>query len=114
MSAHGADALLASLDGTARIRGSRLEVTDAPRFRAEVIDRLVRDAVFDPDEALRDAARWLIWSASQALGCGSASIHELYLARGRGEFSPTAFTVPAINLRAVAYLTARQALAAAM
>ena len=32
----------------------------------------------------RDAARWLIWSASQALGCGSASIHELYMARGRG------------------------------
>ena len=44
--------------------------------------------------ALRDAARWVIWSASQALGCGSASIHELYRARGRGEVPATAFTVP--------------------
>jgi len=114
MTASGADALLAALDGTARIEASRVVVTDAPRFRAEAIDRLVRDAVFNPDEALRDAARWLIWSASQALGSGSASIHELYLARGRGEFSPTAFTVPAINVRAAAYLTARQAFAAAM
>jgi fructose/tagatose bisphosphate aldolase len=114
MTATGADALLASLDGTARILGSRLDVTDPPRFRSEVIDRLVRDAVFDRDATQRDAARWLIWSASQALGCGSASIHELYLARGRGELAATAFTVPAINVRAAAYLTARQALAAAL
>ena len=60
---------------------------------------------------LRDAARWVIWTASQALGCGSASIHELYMARGRGEFDPTSFTVPAINVRAATYLTARQAFA---
>jgi fructose-bisphosphate aldolase, class II len=109
-----ADGLLASLDGTAKIAGSRLEVTDANRFREEVVDRLVFDAVFHADEATRDAARWLIWSASQALGCASASIHELYMARGRGEIPPTAFTVPAINVRVAAYLTARQAFAAAL
>ena len=106
--------LLAGLDGIARIEGSRLVVTDAPRLRAEAIDRLVDDAVFNPDTAQRDAARWLIWSASQALGCGSASIHVLYMARGRGEFPATRFTVPAINVRAAAYLTARQAFAAAL
>jgi fructose/tagatose bisphosphate aldolase len=109
-----ADDLLARLDGSARLEGTRLTVTDPSRFRHDVIERLVNDAVFNPDEALRDAARWLIWSASQALGCGSASIHELYLARGRGEFSPTHFTVPAVNVRATAYLTARQAFAAAL
>ncbi|MEX1072180.1 MAG: class II fructose-bisphosphate aldolase [Chloroflexota bacterium] len=114
MTAASADALLAALGGTARIVGSRLDVTDAPRFRSEVIDHLVRDAVFNPDTGLRDAARWLIWSASQALGCGSASIHELYLARGRGDLSQSTFTTPAINVRAAAYLTARQAFAAAM
>ena len=32
-----------------------------------------------------DAARWLIWEAAQALGARSASIHELYMARARGE-----------------------------
>ena len=114
MTSASADDLLARLDGTARIEGSRLVVTEASRFRREVIERLVNDAVFNSDAELRDATRWLIWSASQALGCGSASIHELYLARGRGEFSPTRFTVPAINVRATAYLTARQAFAAAL
>ena len=114
MTAANAQDLLAGLDGIARIQGSRLLVDDAARLRGEAIDRLVEDAVFNSDEALRDAARWLIWSASQALGCGSASIHELYMARGRGEFPPTGFTVAAINVRAAAYLTARQAFAAAL
>jgi fructose-bisphosphate aldolase class II len=106
--------LLAGLDGIARIHGSRLLADDATRLRGDVMDLLVDDAVFNADEALRDAARWLIWSASQALGCGSASIHELYMARGRGEFPAMSFTVPAINVRASAYLIARQAFAAAL
>jgi fructose/tagatose bisphosphate aldolase len=106
--------LLDLLDGTARIEKGRLLIDDAPRLRNEAIDRLVEEAVFNPDAPTRDGARWLIWSASQELGCGSASIHELYLARGRGEIPPTQFTVPAINVRASAFLTARQAFAAAM
>ena len=114
MTTAAAQDLLAGLDGIARIQGSRLLVDDAARLRGEVIDGLVETAVFDADEALRDAARWLIWSASQMLGCGSASIHELYMARGRGEFAATRFTVPAINVRAAGYLTARQAFAAAL
>ncbi len=114
MTISSADALVARLDGIARIVGDGLEVDDAGRFRHELIDDLAVAAVFGPDDATRDAARWLIWSASQALGCGSASIHELYMARGRGEFDATAFTVPAVNVRASAYLTARQAFAAAI
>ena len=114
MTAASAQDLLAGLEGIARIEASRLVVDDAARLRGPVTDRLAEEAVFNPDEAIRDAARWLIWSASQALGCGSASIHELYMARGRGEFPPTKFTVPAINVRASAYLVARQAFAAAL
>ncbi|HEY8922534.1 MAG TPA: class II fructose-bisphosphate aldolase, partial [Candidatus Limnocylindria bacterium] len=114
MSVASAHDLLAGLDGIARIQGTRLLIDDESRLRGEAMDGLVEDAVFNADEAVRDAARWLIWSASQALGCGSASIHELYMARGRGEFAATRFTVPAINVRAVTYLTARQAFSAAM
>jgi fructose/tagatose bisphosphate aldolase len=114
MTVASADDLLAGLDGIARIQGTRLVVDDATRLRGEAIDELVDDAVFNADEGIRDAARWLIWSASQALGCGSASIHELYMARGRGEFAATKFTVPAINVRAAAYLTAREAFATAL
>jgi fructose/tagatose bisphosphate aldolase len=107
-------ALVDRLRGIARIAEERLEVTDPSRFRNELLDDLVFEAVFNPDEGIRQVCRWVIWSASQALGCGSSSIHELYLARGRGEIDPNAFTVPAINVRATAYLTARQAFGAAI
>jgi fructose/tagatose bisphosphate aldolase len=114
MTVESASALLDQLGAVARIDGDRLEVSDPDALRRDHIDGLVFEAVFNRDEAIRDACRWLIWAASQALGCGSSSIHELYLARGRGEFDAGAFTVPAINVRASAYLTARQAFAAAL
>ena len=68
------------------------------------MDALVRDAVFgDADE--RHHARWLIWEIGQAVGVRAASIHELYMARGRGETH--GFTVPAMNVRGMSYDTAR-------
>ena len=114
MTIQTAEALLARVGNAARIDGDRLAVTDEAVLRGELMDELAFEAVFNADEAMRDACRWVIWSASQALGCPSASIHELYLARGRGEFDATGFTVPAINVRASTYLTARQAFAAAI
>ena len=108
-----ADDLRARLEGVASISDTGLQVHDETRLRGDLMDDLAFAAVFaDPD--LRDAARWVIWSASQSLGCASASIHDLYMARGRGEFERTRFTVPAINVRATTYLTARQAFAAAL
>ncbi len=105
--------LHARLAGVATITATGLEVHDEAAMRGVLVDDLAFAAVFGDDD-VREAARWVIWSASQAVGCPSASIHELYLARGRGEFSPTQFTVPAINIRAATYLTARQAFRAAM
>jgi fructose-bisphosphate aldolase, class II len=68
------------------------------------MDALARAAVFgDADE--RHHARWLIWELGQAVGVRAASIHDLYMARGRGEVH--GFTVPAINVRGMAYDTAR-------
>jgi len=68
------------------------------------MDALARAAVFgDADE--RHHARWLIWEHGQAVGVRPASIHDLYMARGRGEVH--GFTVPAINVRGMAYDTAR-------
>ncbi len=114
MSIATADDLRARLAGVATISDTGLELTNERRFRDEVVDDLVFETVFGADADVRDAARWVIWSASQVLGCGSASIHELYRARGRGEVDATRFTVPAINVRALTYLTARQAFAAAL
>ena len=43
---------------------------------------------------------------ARSAGLYPASIHDLYMARGRGE-APADFTVPAINIRGMAYDTAR-------
>ncbi|MGE5926407.1 MAG: class II fructose-bisphosphate aldolase [Gemmatimonadota bacterium] len=85
-------------------------VTDASKLRSAATDRVVWQAVFG-DEAEREAARWLLWEIGQVQGVRPASIHELYLARGRGECS--GFTVPAINVRMMAYDTARAVFRAA-
>jgi len=79
--------------------------------RSDAMDQLVRDAVFG-DPGTRDRARWLIWEIGQQAGARPASIHELYLARGRGEVS--AFTTPAINVRMMSYDTARAIFRAAV
>jgi fructose/tagatose bisphosphate aldolase len=79
--------------------------------RSDAMDQLVRDAVFG-DPGTRDKARWLIWEIGQQAGARPASIHELYLARGRGEVS--AFTTPAINVRMLSYDTARAIFRAAV
>jgi len=113
MTAASLEEMRAELATAATIGPDGLLVTQPAAFRGPLTDRLVRDAVFHADPAFRDAQRWVIWAASQALGCGSASIQELYAARGRGEIAPTAFTVPAINGRAAAYLTARAVFAVA-
>jgi fructose/tagatose bisphosphate aldolase len=71
----------------------------------EALDRLVWTGVFGgPD--VRDAARAAVMGQCRSVGLYPASIHGLYTARGRGEVPPT-FTVPAINIRGMAYDTAR-------
>ncbi len=81
-----------------------VHVNNERPLASETMDALVRRAVFG-DEHERNYARWLIWELGQAVGVRAASIHELYLARGRGEIH--GFTVPAINVRGMAYDTAR-------
>ncbi len=87
-----------------------VHVVDAGALRSRGIDELVRAAVFG-EEDVRDTARWVIGEAGKALGIVPASIHELYLARGRGEEG--GFTVPAMNIRAAAYDTGRALFSAA-
>jgi fructose/tagatose bisphosphate aldolase len=79
-------------------------VHDAKVLAGPAMDALVRDAVFASGDA-RDQARWLIWELAQSAGVRPSSIHDLYLARGRG--ATGGFTVPAINVRGMAYDTAR-------
>jgi fructose/tagatose bisphosphate aldolase len=92
------------LGGAVRVDNGHVEVADERALQSDRMDALVRDAVFGTGQT-RDHARWLIWEIAQAVGVRPASIHELYMARGRGETG--GFTVPAINVRGMAYDTAR-------
>ena len=85
-------------------------VRDPARLRGPATDRLVWQAVFGSGDA-KDAARWLLWELGQVTGARPAPIQGLYEARGRGDVS--GFTVPAINLRMMAYDTARAVFRAA-
>lgn len=89
----------------------RVGMQDAGALRGPVMDRLAHAAVLGEGEDVRDSARWMIGELGQTLGVRPASIHDLYLARGRGETG--GFTVPAVNIRAAAYDTARALFAAA-
>jgi len=103
--------LLGLLEGSARIEGDRVAVTDEAAFRARTIEDLAWTQTFSGDEATVEAARWIIWEASQALGARSASIQDLYAARARGEVG--GFTVPAINIRMDTFDMARTIFAVA-
>ena len=86
------------------VRDGRVAVSRPAALGSPAMDRLVRAAVFgDGDE--KEHARWLIWELGQAVGVRASSIQDLYMARGRGETH--GFTVPAINVRGMAYDTAR-------
>jgi len=107
-----ARALLEELAGSVRVGSTgAVELLDADALRASGIDRLIEAAVFGADADVRDVARWLIGELGAQLSIQPASIHELYLARGRGEVQ--GFTVPAINIRGMAYDSARALFAAA-
>ncbi len=99
------DVLTELLTGVAHIEGERLVIDDEARFRDGGIRDIVWSATFSDDPDTVEAARWMVWEASQELGAPSASIHDLYMARGRGEVS--GFTVPAVNLRTQVFDMAR-------
>ena len=86
------------------IQATQRRFRDAGVRQSNAMDQLVHRAVFGPAEE-RELARWLIWEIGQEVGNRPASIHELYMARGRGE-TPV-FTTPAINVRVLGYDTGR-------
>jgi fructose/tagatose bisphosphate aldolase len=97
--------LLARVGGAIHLEHDRVVVDDLGRLRGEAIRDIAWTAAFGSDEGAVAAAQWLAWEASQEAGARSASIHELYAARARGEVA--GFTVPAINIRAQTFDMAR-------
>ena len=108
---HDLDALNGLFGDAVSVKDGALTVGRAEALAAPAMDELVRTAVFG-DPVAKEFARWMLWEIGQAVGVQPASIHDLYLARGRGEIS--GFTVPAINVRGASYDTARAIFRTAM
>jgi len=97
--------LFTHLDGIVRVEDGSVIIESETELRGPATDALTYNAVFGGDE-VKAKARWLIWEIAQALGIRPASINGLYMARGRGETNG-GWTVPAMNLRGMAYDMAR-------
>jgi len=101
--------LTAALAGVATIDHDRLTVSAAPS--GDLVDRLAHTAALGATPEIKGTARWVILHLAAAQGIRFASIHDLYMAMGRGEAG--GFTVPAINVRMMAYDTGRAVIRAA-
>ena len=92
--------LLALVDNSLAVDGTKVTVLDADKFRKNIAKLVERSALASDSTA--GWSRFLIRAAALELGVYPASIHELYMARGRGDV-PMTFTTPAFNLRALSY-----------
>ena len=109
---HSEEELFQGVAETIQVQDGSVEIKDEAKLRDRAVDALAYNAAF-ADEEVKAAARWFIWETAQELDIRPASINELYLARGRGE-TDHGWTVPAMNLRGMAYDMARAVFRAAL
>jgi fructose/tagatose bisphosphate aldolase len=91
-------------DGSLQIVNGGVEIKDPLRFR-QTIHKLAEVSALGSGSR-KGMAQYLIRQAGEVLGIYPASIYDLYMARGRGDI-PSNFTVPAMNLRALSFDSAR-------
>ncbi|MEW6116731.1 MAG: class II fructose-bisphosphate aldolase [Nitrospirota bacterium] len=97
--------LLQEVRDAVEIKAGVVTVKDKKAVRA-MMDSLIYDAVFEPDEEMRKALFILVKEIAKACGAIPASIQGLYEEMGRNY---PGFTVPAMNIRGLTYDTVRAA-----
>lgn len=102
--------LLALLDNSVNYDAGEVAVVDPARLRA-TIHRLAEVSALESG-GRQGLARYLVRRIALECSVIPASIHDLYLARGKNQV-PHSFTVPAINLRALTFDAARAVFRAA-
>ncbi|MDO8644343.1 MAG: class II fructose-bisphosphate aldolase [bacterium] len=103
--------LCSALQDIVKIQSAQsVKILSEKKLREGLIDQLVWNSVFNPDEELRTATRALIRNIARATGAFPASIQSLYEAEGEGKISH--ITAPAINIRGMTYEFARSILRA--
>jgi fructose-bisphosphate aldolase class II len=96
--------VLSLLDGSVVIRDHQAEIVDLRKLQANIHKLAELSALGNSTQ--KGAAQYIIRLAALAIGAVPSSIIELYLARGKGKV-PLTFTVPAMNLRMLAFDSAK-------
>ncbi len=96
--------VLSLVKNSLKVEGQVVKVTDRTALQAGM-DKLVEASALGSG-GTQGWARYLVRCAALDLGIIPCSVHELYLARGRGE-APMTFTTPAFNLRVLSFQAAR-------
>jgi fructose/tagatose bisphosphate aldolase len=94
-----------TIKGIIEIHEGAVRVLSPSLVQGALIDQLVHTAVFHEKPEMRGTARWIIKMIAPQMGIYLASIQPLYEAMGKDTVS--GFTVPAVNIRAMAYASAR-------
>jgi hypothetical protein len=102
--------LLGLLDDSVQVADGKAVILDGEKLKANIF-RLAEVSALGTGPR-QGYARYLTRLIAIAHGIYPASIHEMYMARGRGEI-PSNFTVPAINLRALSFDAAKAVFRAA-
>jgi len=94
-----------SLAGTVEILSEEeIEIKNEIKLRDELIDELVLEATFNQDKDVMELCRQLIKNIAIKKGIVLSSVYEHYTRKASDKRK---FTVPAINVRGMAYNTAR-------
>jgi fructose/tagatose bisphosphate aldolase len=93
------------------VDGTKVKVKDVAELRKS-IGKLVEHSALGSGKT-QGWSRYLVRAAALELGNTPSSIHDLYIARGRGE-APMTWTTPAFNLRALSFNAARAMFRAAI
>ena len=96
--------LIELADGAIQADETSVTVTDAELLKANIETLVLTSALEGGGKAA--TARYLVRGAALDLGIIPSSIHELYIARGKGDV-PNTFTVPAMNLRVLPFDAAK-------
>ena len=78
------DELIQHLKGTANLDNGGVKLDNPDKFRADLIDGLVKNSVLNESADVRGLSRFIIKSAAHEMGIISSSIQGLYDARVRG------------------------------
>jgi fructose/tagatose bisphosphate aldolase len=104
MSAPEYQTIIDQLEGSVAVEHGKAVIKDRATLRKNA-HKLAEISALEKG-ALQGWARYLTRLIALEVGLVPASIHDLYMARGRGDVPPT-FTVPAMNLRALSFDAAR-------